>query len=69
MMYSQLLQVIAASCLMTLALVLLLRAVEQRALRWFRRHLSPRYLKPCGVRRRAPQAPQAPAASDTDESV
>ena len=66
MMYSQLLQVIAASCLMTVALVLLLRAVRQRALRWSLRHLSPRYLKPCGVRRRATQAP---AASDTDEPV
>lgn len=66
MMYSQLLQVIAASCLMTLALVLLLRAVRQRLQRWFQRLLSPRYLKPCGVRRRAPAAP---AASDTDEPV
>ncbi|HCS41857.1 MAG TPA: cellulose biosynthesis protein BcsF [Pseudomonas sp.] len=66
MMYSQLLQVIAASCLMTLALVLLLRAVQQRLQRWSRRHLSPRYLKPCGVRRRAPAAQ---AASDTDEPV
>ncbi|NBA97829.1 cellulose biosynthesis protein BcsF [Pseudomonas sp. R5(2019)] len=63
MMYSQLLQVIAASCLMTVALVLLLRAVHQRLQRWSQRHLSPRYLKPCGVRRRVP------AASDSDEPV
>ncbi|VVQ07604.1 cellulose biosynthesis protein BcsF [Pseudomonas fluorescens] len=53
MMYSQLLQVIVVSCLTTLALVLLLRAGKQRVQRWTRRHLSPRYLKPCGVRRRA----------------
>ena len=66
MMYSQLLQVIAASCLMTLALMLLLRAVRQHLQRWFRRLLSPRYLKPCGVRRRAPAAS---ATSDTHEPV
>jgi cellulose biosynthesis operon protein BcsF/YhjT len=66
MMYSQLLQVIAASCLMTLALMLLLRAVRQHLQRWFQRLLSPRYLKPCGVRRRAPAAP---APSDTHEPV
>lgn len=56
MIYTQLLQVIAASCLLTLALTLFLSRTHQRVTQWFQRHLPPRYLKPYGVRRRASAA-------------
>jgi cellulose biosynthesis operon protein BcsF/YhjT len=57
MNYVQLLQVIAASCLMTVALMLALRSLLQRFNRLLQRYLSPRYLQPRGVRRRKPVSP------------
>jgi cellulose biosynthesis operon protein BcsF/YhjT len=57
MSYVQLLQVIAASCLMTVALMLVLRSFLQRFNRLLQRYLSPRYLQPRGVRRRKPVSP------------
>lgn len=57
MSFLQLLQVIAASCLLTVALMLVLRSTHQRLNAWLQSHLLPRYLKPCGVRRRQPAPP------------
>jgi cellulose biosynthesis operon protein BcsF/YhjT len=57
MNFVQLLQVIAASCLLTIALMLVLRSTHQRLNRWLQSHLLPRYLKPRGVRRRLPAPP------------
>jgi cellulose biosynthesis operon protein BcsF/YhjT len=57
MNYSQLLQVIAASCLMTVALMLVLRSLLQRFNRLLQQYLSPRYLQSRGVRRRKPVSP------------
>lgn len=64
MNYTQLLQVIAGSCLMTVAFMLVLRSLRHRLDRWLQRYLSPRYLQPRGVRRRTPAAP---FVSDADE--
>ena len=57
MSYVQLLQVIAASCLMTVAIMLVLRSFLQRFNRLLQQYLSPRYLQPRGVRRRKPVSP------------
>ncbi|MBD8496619.1 cellulose biosynthesis protein BcsF [Pseudomonas syringae] len=54
MSYPQLLQVMAVSVLLTVALILLLRSVRHRLARWWQTCLPPRHLKPRGVRRRAP---------------
>lgn len=68
MIYTQLLQVIFASCLLTLALTLFLSRTHQRATQWFQRHLPPRYLKPYGVRRRSHAAvARAPVATVQSE--
>lgn len=64
MNYPQLLQVIAVSVVLTVALILLLRSVGQRLIHWWQNHLPPRYLKPRGVRRRLPVAP---ARSDVND--
>ncbi|WP_030130657.1 cellulose biosynthesis protein BcsF [Pseudomonas sp. QTF5] len=64
MMYSELLQVIAASSLLTLALALLLSRFSQRIRHGLERYLRPRYLKSRGVRRRT--TPQ-PAQSEPHE--
>lgn len=64
MSYTQLLQVMAASCLMTVAFMLVLRSFRQRLNRWFQRYLPPRYLQPRGVRRRTPVVP---AVRNADE--
>ncbi|MBT9574316.1 cellulose biosynthesis protein BcsF [Pseudomonas umsongensis] len=64
MNYTQLLQVIAGSCLMTVALMLVLRSLSKRINRELQRYLSPRYLQTRGVRRRKPVAP---VASDVHE--
>ncbi|MHA6136376.1 cellulose biosynthesis protein BcsF [Pseudomonas mohnii] len=57
MNYAQLLQVIAASCLMTVAFMLALRSLLQRFNRLLQQYLSPRYLQPRGVRRRKSVSP------------
>jgi cellulose biosynthesis operon protein BcsF/YhjT len=57
MNYSQLLQTIAATCLMTVALMLVLRSLLQRFNRGLQRYLQPRFLQPRGVRRRKPVSP------------
>ena len=59
-----LLQVIAAACLLTVAFMLVMRNLQQRVQRWLQRYLPPRYLKPRGVRRRAPASP---TVSETHE--
>ena len=64
MNYAQLLQVIAASCLVTVAIMLVLRKLQQCVQRWLQRYLPPRYLKPRGVRRRAPATPEVSAADE-----
>lgn len=64
MNYTQLVQVIAASCLMTVALMLVLRSLLKRINRELQRYLPPRYLQSRGVRRRKPVAP---VASDVHE--
>ncbi|WP_426116321.1 cellulose biosynthesis protein BcsF [Pseudomonas sp. DSP3-2-2] len=64
MNFTQLLQVIAASCLMTVAFMLVLRSFGQHIKRWLQRYLPPRYLQPRGVRRRAPAAPVVSDAHD-----
>lgn len=57
MNYPQLLQVIAVSVVLTVALILLLSSVRKTLAHWWQTHLPPRYLKPRGVRRRLPAAP------------
>ena len=64
MNFVQLLQVIAATCLLTVAFMLVMRTLQQRVQRWLQRYLPPRYLKPRGVRRRAPASP---TVSETHE--
>lgn len=54
MNYSQLLEVIAVSVAMTVALMLLMSRIRQLMARGWQRYRLPRHLKPCGVRRRAP---------------
>lgn len=54
MNYDELLQVIAASSLLTLALTLLVRDFWRRGRDWLQCLLAPRYLKPHRVSRRAP---------------
>ncbi|UZE21533.1 cellulose biosynthesis protein BcsF [Pseudomonas sp. B21-056] len=61
MSYHELLQVIAASSLLTLALTLLLRAFWRQGWDWLQSLLPPRYLKPRPVLRRA-SAPVPPSA-------
>jgi cellulose biosynthesis operon protein BcsF/YhjT len=56
MNFTQLLQVIAASCLMTVAAMLVLRSLVQRINRGLQRYMQPRYLQSRGVRRRKPAA-------------
>jgi len=51
--FAQLLQVSGISALVTLALALLVLRLQRAVRRWLRRRLSPRYLKPLGVRHRA----------------
>ncbi|KIY40557.1 BcsF-like protein [Pseudomonas sp. 10-1B] len=53
MNFVQLLQVIAITALVTLGLALLVLRLRAAMRAWLRRRLSPRYLKPLGVRRRA----------------
>lgn len=53
MNYDELLQVIAASSLLTLALILLLRGFWRKGRTWLQGFLAPRYLKPHRVSRRA----------------
>ena len=65
MKYAELLQVIAASCLMTVALMLVLGRFHLNLKLWFQRYLPPRYLKPRGVRRRRLSA--APTVSDAHD--
>ncbi|MCD5995620.1 cellulose biosynthesis protein BcsF [Pseudomonas sp. CDFA 602] len=57
MTFIQLLQIIAASCLLTLTAVMLLRSVRQRLSLWLEWQLPPRHLKLSGIRRRAPPPP------------
>jgi hypothetical protein len=64
MMYSQLLQVILASCLLTMASMLMLRSARKRMVLWFEQQLSPRHLKFHGIRHRTPTAP---VVNKTDE--
>ena len=64
MNFAQLLQVIAATCLLTVAFMLVMRTLKQSVQRWLQRYLPPRYLKPRGIRRRAPASP---AVSETHE--
>lgn len=64
MNYPQLLQVIAVSVVLTVALILLLRSVRQTLARWWQTHLPPRHLKPRGVRRRLPVVPARSDAND-----
>ena len=64
MNFAQLLQVIAATCLLTVAFMLVMRALQQRVQRWLQRYLPPRYLKARGIRRRAPASP---TVSETHE--
>ncbi|MDG6400108.1 cellulose biosynthesis protein BcsF [Pseudomonas quasicaspiana] len=64
MKYAELLQVIAASCLMTVALMLVLGRFHLSLKLWFQRYLPPRYLKPRGVRRRVSAAPTVGDAHD-----
>ncbi|GID08689.1 cellulose biosynthesis protein BcsF [Pseudomonas sp. 008] len=63
MSYSELLQVIGLSSLLTLALILVLARVGRHLLDVVQGFLPPRYLKSGGVRRRAP------ARSEPHESV
>ncbi|WP_336333696.1 cellulose biosynthesis protein BcsF [Pseudomonas putida] len=53
MNFVQLLQVIVITALVTLGLALLVLRLCVAMRAWLRRRLSPRYLKPLGVRRRA----------------
>ncbi|WP_095098643.1 cellulose biosynthesis protein BcsF [Pseudomonas sp. Irchel 3A5] len=64
MNYAELLQVIAATCLMTVALMLVLGRFHLSLKLWFQRYLPPRYLKPHGVRRRVSTAPTVSDAHD-----
>lgn len=64
MNYAELLQVIAASCLLTVAFLLVLRRFQQGLTLWFQRYLPPRNLKPRGVRRREPASPAVSDAHD-----
>ncbi|WP_338526179.1 cellulose biosynthesis protein BcsF [Pseudomonas batumici] len=54
MSYSELIQVIGLSCLLTLALIMVLTRLGRRFLAIVQGLLPPRYLKSRGVRRRAP---------------
>jgi cellulose biosynthesis operon protein BcsF/YhjT len=54
MNFSELLQVVAVSSFLTLALVLLLGSILRRLKAGSRRVLPPRYLQSRGVRKRAP---------------
>lgn len=53
MNFTQLLQVIAVTALVTLGLALLVVRLRAVLRGWLHRRLSPRYLKPLGVRHRA----------------
>ncbi|MFJ4453943.1 cellulose biosynthesis protein BcsF [Pseudomonas sp. NPDC089392] len=53
MNFVQLLQVVGITALVTLGLALLVLRVHAVLRGWLRRRLSPRYLKPLGVRHRA----------------
>ncbi|WP_367575687.1 MULTISPECIES: cellulose biosynthesis protein BcsF [Pseudomonas] len=53
MSYYELLQVIATSSFLTLALALLLRGFWRQGRDWFQSFLPPRYLKPHRMPRRA----------------
>lgn len=55
MTYSDLLQVIAASSLLTLTMALFISRFSQRIKHELERYAAPRYLKSRGVRRRKPQ--------------
>ncbi len=62
MNFAQLLQVIGLTALATLGLALLVMRLGGALRAWLRRRLSPRYLKPLGVRHRA--ARQEPQNND-----
>lgn len=64
MNYAELLQAIAASCLFTVASMLVLGRFHLSLKLWFQRYLPPRYLKPRGVRRRVSTAPTVSDAHD-----
>jgi cellulose biosynthesis operon protein BcsF/YhjT len=53
MNFVQLLQVVGITALVTVGLALLVVRLRAALRGWLRRRLSPRYLKPLGVRRRA----------------
>ncbi|EPJ2808637.1 cellulose biosynthesis protein BcsF [Pseudomonas putida] len=53
MNFVQLLQVVGITALVTLGLALLMLRLCAALRTWLRRRLSPRYLKPLGVRHRA----------------
>ncbi|WP_027596469.1 cellulose biosynthesis protein BcsF [Pseudomonas sp. LAIL14HWK12:I7] len=53
MNFVQLLQVVGITALVTVGLALLVLRLRAALRGWLRRRLSPRYLKPLGVRRRA----------------
>ncbi|ABY99093.1 TPA: cellulose biosynthesis protein BcsF [Pseudomonas putida] len=53
MNFVQLLQVVGITALVTLGLALLMVRLCAALRTWLRRRLSPRYLKPLGVRHRA----------------
>lgn len=64
MNFTELLQVIAVSCLLTVAFMLALHRFQQSLKLWFQRYLPPRYLKPRGVRRRVPAPASVSDAHD-----
>ncbi|MBC3956918.1 cellulose biosynthesis protein BcsF [Pseudomonas triticifolii] len=64
MTFIQLVQVMAASCLLTIASMLMLRRFRHHLTRWLEQQLPPRHLKFRGVRRRVPAAP---VVNDADE--
>lgn len=66
MTFMELVQVIALTCGVTVLLTLFSQRIRQYLKAHFEQYLPPRYLKPCGVRRRAPASPSMRAP---DESV
>ncbi|WP_449430349.1 cellulose biosynthesis protein BcsF [Pseudomonas putida] len=54
MNFIELLQAMGVTALVTLLLVLFVACMRDSARAWLQRRLRPRFLKPAGVRRRAP---------------
>lgn len=66
MTFMELVQVIALTCGVTVLLTLFAQRIRLHLKARFEQYLPPRYLKPRGVRRRAPASPSMRAP---DESV